>query len=332
VYGATIAVELARAGHEVDLYERHRDLLHGATRGQLGRLHLGYHYPRSLETALAAKADAARFAARFPGAVNRRNSHYFTIASEGSLTTADEFLAFCEQLDAGARVTGPLSLLAGVDVCVRAPEAIVNVVALREQLRTEVRTSRVRFHRDANIDPGRLDHDLIIMATYGRGWPEPLQWEVCEVAVLSGTWPYAYKSVVVLDGPQGCGLDPLPTKAGHLLYHVTDSVHATNTGLAPEIPEHLASLLDRGPVVTPHSRREVMLQAARQFFPSLGEVTSPGSMFTVRAVLRSVDATDARPTVVRRDGRMVWVLSGKVNGAVVAAAQVVTLAGDQVAA
>jgi hypothetical protein len=55
-------------------------------------------------------------------------------------------------------------------------------------------------------------------------------------------------------------------------------------------------------------------------------------MFTVRAVLRSVDATDARPTVVRRDGRMVWVLSGKVNGAVVAAAQVVTLAGDQVAA
>src|SRR6266540_1412931 len=101
-----------------------------------------------MATALAAKADAQAFASRFPGAVNRRNAHYYAVASQGSLTSADDYLAFCERLDAGARV----------------PEALVNVTALREQLRTELRKAGVRFRPAATVDPGRLDHDLVVMA------------------------------------------------------------------------------------------------------------------------------------------------------------------------
>lgn len=330
LYGATIAVELARAGHRVDLYERHRDLLHGATRAQQARLHLGYHYPRSMATALQCKKDAARFTARFPNAVNRRNSHYYAIAERGSLTGPDGYLAFCEELDAGAKVVKPPSWLDGVSVCVRVPEALINIAAVREQLRTELRRSGVAWHRDAEVDPDRLDHDLVVMATYGRGWPSPLKFEVCEVVWLRGTWPYAFRSVVVLDGPF-TSLDPLPNRPGHLLYHVTETVHAATVGGAPKVPASVAHLLDQGVVYTPRSRWGAMLAAAREFFPRLGsDVAYDGSLFTVRAVLPDVGVTDARPTVIRRDGRLVWVLAGKLDGAPAAAEQVAALAASTV--
>lgn len=331
VYGATIAVDLARAGHQVDLYERHRDLLHGATRGNQARLHSGYHYPRSMTTALAAKADAERFAARFPNAVNRRNTHVYAVASEGSLTSGQEYLEFCERLDAGARVVAPPSLLQGIDVCVRVPEAVVNVTAVREQLRRELRHAGVGFHRDLEIDPEALEHDLVVMATYGRGWPEPLRWEVCEVALVNLGPHYAHRSFVVLDGPF-CSLDPLPDRAGQALYHVDATVRAANVGLEPRVPERLVQLLDRGPVLAPHSNLPAMLDGPRRFFRHLDGPIYLGSLFTVRAVLPDVDATDERPTLYRRDGRLLHVLAGKIDGAPAAAERVAAMAGEMVAA
>jgi hypothetical protein len=326
IYGATIAVDLARHGHTVDLYDRHRDLLHGATRAQQARLHLGYHYPRSMATALACKQHAAQFRARFPNAINDRNTHHYAIASDSSLTGAEEYLGFCERLDAGAVVISPPSWLAGVSVCVRVPERLVNIIALRERLRVELRNAGVGWQHDTDVDPDRLPHDLVVMATYGRGWPDPLRYEVCEVARLRGTWTYGFRSAVILDGPF-VSLDPLATRPGHLLYHVTHSVHAASVGLTPQIPAKLAHLVDAGVVYTPVSRWRDMLTDARRFFPNLaGDVDYDGSLFTVRAVLPDVDDTDERPTLIRRDGRLVWVLAGKLDGAPSAAAEIARVA------
>ena len=47
VFGATAACAFARVGHSVDLSRKNDDLLRGASFANQGRLHLGYHYPRS---------------------------------------------------------------------------------------------------------------------------------------------------------------------------------------------------------------------------------------------------------------------------------------------
>jgi len=334
VYGCTIAVELARAGHQVDLYDRHRDLLHGATRANQLRLHSGYHYPRSPSTAKAALVDARRFAARFPGTINRRNQQLYAITSEGSRTSPDAYLRFCEEIGDRHRVIKPPSFLQGVALCVVVPEAIINIVALREQLRRELAAAGVHWHRDTLVDPDRLDHDQVVMATYGRGFPVPLRYEVTEVARVDVAGWYAFRSIIILDGPF-CSLDPIPIPGAgghHLLYHVAHSVHAANTGPAADVPDHLAPLLDQGLVPTQHSRFPAMLEGARQFLHHMDEATYLGSLFTIRAVLPYVDGTDERPTLIHRDGRVVHVLAGKVDGAVAAAERVVDLASSMVAA
>ena len=329
IYGCTTAVALARAGHTVDLYERHRGLLHGASRANQGRLHSGYHYPRSPETAHAAMVDADRFAARFPGVVDRTHRQYYAIAARDSLTTAHAYLAFCSRLGNAHRVVD-LPFAHGVDVAVSVPEALIDIGKLREQLRRELRAEQVTVHLGVDQDPDRLDHDLIVQATYGRGWPEPLRYEVCETVLVQLGAHLAKRSLVVLDGPF-CSLDPVPGGSLHMLYDVTHSVHTASVNI-PDIPEHLAGLLDRGPVFTEHNRMDAMLQTARRFLRGVGMPTYHGSLFTVRAVLPDVDATDARPTLVRRDGRVVHVLAGKIDGAITAAGQVVELAGSMVPA
>src|SRR5512147_1265721 len=96
IFGATTAVDLARAGADVDLYEAEPDLLLGATAKCQARLHSGYHYPRSDSTAAAARDAAPEFAARYPTAIRRAAQHY--VIARDSLVSAGEYLAFCDRL------------------------------------------------------------------------------------------------------------------------------------------------------------------------------------------------------------------------------------------
>lgn len=321
VYGCTAAIELARGGHHVDLYERHRNILYGASRANQGRLHSGYHYPRSPETAKAACVDAQRFAARFPGVIDRSNRHYYCISPRNSLTSAEEFLSFCGWLGSDYRVVR--SWLA-YEPCVSVPEALINIDKLRELLRRELREAGVTTHygtsvggRPVGLSP--LDHDFTIMATYGQPYPIPLRYEVCETVLIKLGVHYAKHSFVILDGPF-ISLDPVPGRDLHYLYDVVHSVHAVN-----EVPEHLAPLLDRGPRYTEHTHRDAMLAGARKFLTRIGMPTYHGSLFTVRAVLPNVDATDERPTLIHREGQVVYVLAGKLDGAVEAAERIVSV-------
>jgi hypothetical protein len=315
VFGCAAAVELARHGIEVDLFERHGDILLGATRANQGRLHHGYHYPRA---GVDMRRQARTFAARFPDAIRRDVRHYYAVAAEGSKVTGAEYLDFCRKAGLPfARHTPSVVIPPAVQECVRVPESYVDVRALRAILSVQLRRAGVKRHLHTAVTPDDLNHDWVVRATYNAG--RPLRFEVCETALIRLGRHLERLSFVVMDGPF-MSLDPHGD--GHMLYDVTHSVHHANVGNVPEIPDHLAPLIDRGVVHTPHTRVEAMLQTARRFLRGMGMPEYLGSMFTVRAVLPNVDDTDERPTLVERDGRVITVLSGKICAAVWAAEQV----------
>lgn len=328
IFGCTAAIELAHAGVEVDLYERHSNILHGASRASCARLHHGYHYPRSPQVDMA--SHAAGFSTRFPTAVDRSAMHYYCITKDDTRTPAAEFLAFCDRLDLPYTVIDPPQVRDSVDVCVRVPEATVDIAALRDVLGRELQAARVLFHPYSDVAPDEMDgYDWIVQATYGQDSGRVLRWEVCETALVRLGWQYANHSFVILDGPFAC-LDPEPGTDQHVLYDVVNSVHSANVGLRPEIPDHLAPLVDKGTVFTEQTRVDQMVQTAGRYLDGLGAPEYCGSRFTVRAVLPDVDATDERPTLVERDGNVISVLSGKIDTAVWAAEQVAALVREAV--
>jgi glycine/D-amino acid oxidase-like deaminating enzyme len=311
VFGCTIAVDLARAGADVTLYERHRDVLMGASRAHQGRVHRGYHYPRDPNAADLGDR-AAEFEARF-GQCLLGTRQYYLVAADSDAEAYEKFVH-----DVGLPwrpATLPLIHDGGVGACIGVAERLVDTDRLRETLLADLHGAGVQVRRGAVADIEALagECDAVVDATYGRHWPEPLRYEVCETVLVQLGAGYRGQGFVVMDG-EYCSLDPRGRR--HMLYDVAHSVHAVN-----EIPDHLAGLIDSGLVYSTHSHIEAMLDSARRFL-HLGNPVYSGSYFTVRAVLPD-DGTDARPTLIRTDGNVIRVLAGKLAAAPWAARQVV---------
>lgn len=318
IFGATAAVDLALAGHRVDLYEARADILEGATARCQARLHRGYHYPRSDATAAAARDAAPVFAARYPTAI-RQARHHYVIADDSKVSGA-EYLAFLDRLGLPYEVVED-HRVHHAQLTVRVGEAFVDTAALRRKVRGDLAREGVLVHLNRWVAPEDLDHDVVVVATYGQPWSRPLRYEVCEVALVE-VGRYDGASFVILDG-EYVSLDPYGP--GHLLYDVVHSVHASTVGYAPVVPDAYRELVAKPAVARPTdlSAVEVMLKSAGRHLRMLdpagrGVSIYHGSMFAVRAVLPDVDATDERPTLLERDGNVISLLSGKICTAVTA--------------
>jgi hypothetical protein len=322
VFGCTTAVDLARAGARVDLFEVRPDILSGATARCQARLHSGYHYPRSDSTAAAARAGAVEFEARYPQAIRRAVHHY--VVAPGSKVTPSQYLSFCERLGLPYEVIDKPKHVHTADLVVRVPEAFLDVDVLRRLARRDLAQAGVTVHlgREAS---GLEDYDLVVQATYGQPWSKPLRYELCEVALVE-LGRYNGESYVVVDGDY-VSLDPHGRH--YALYDVKHSVRATVEREAPVWAPEYQDLLGRlGPVRTPLSNVNRMIESASRFLwglepGGLGVSIYQGSWFAVRAVLPDVDRTDERPTLIERSGNVVSVLSGKICTAITAARSVV---------
>lgn len=328
VFGCTVAVDLARAGAQVDLFEARGDILEGATARCQGRLHSGYHYPRSDTTAATARDAAPEFAARYPEAI-RRAQHHYVIDDEGHTSPAD-YLAFCDRLGLPYEVVDHPLVHRGMTV--RVPEALVDPKVLRRLLRRDLFQLGVRLFPNQWVEPAKLHHDLVVVATYGQPWSRPLRYEIVETAYVELGGQYAGQSFVVLDGPCA-SLDPVGRT--HMLYDVANSVHFAREG-KPTAPTRVADqyrdlIQAAGPRQTPLSRFSKMVETAGRNLRGISEhgqgvCIYAGSWFSIRAVLPGVDGTDERPTLVERDGNVISILSGKICTAVTTARQVTEMA------
>lgn len=113
VFGAMTAIHLAERGWDVTIFERLPALMSGASQ-HANRLHLGFHYPRHGETARQCLLGVDRFQAEFGAAVLPGEGNAYFIADEGSLTTPESFLAFCQEQGLRYREIDPARYVLGV--------------------------------------------------------------------------------------------------------------------------------------------------------------------------------------------------------------------------
>ncbi len=65
LFGSTVAIELAKAGYMVKLFDSTGELLASASGINEYRLHRGYHYPRSMPTALSSRLAEPYFSGEY---------------------------------------------------------------------------------------------------------------------------------------------------------------------------------------------------------------------------------------------------------------------------
>jgi glycerol-3-phosphate dehydrogenase len=128
IFGCSIAFALSELSNaKVTIIEKESDLLNAASKVNHNRLHLGYHYLRSIETAQQSIEGLLSFLFNFGDAVLNQFENYYAIAKEGSLTSTSEFIDFCNLVGIGYDERYPNKKFLNpdmVDSCFKVPEPI----------------------------------------------------------------------------------------------------------------------------------------------------------------------------------------------------------------
>ena len=330
VFGCTAALDLDAAGAMVDLYEAAPTILDRASRRNLMRLHRGYHYPRSVRTARLARDAAPGFERQYPTAISYVHDHYYSIAVEGSRTSVDDFVKFCDDLDLPYDPATPDFLRhEAIDATFLVDEAYIDFKRLKDVIEHRLFRSNVTVKTGVRATPLVIDtYDYVVLAGYAAtnsflssaSLPVPRRrLDICEVCVVRCP-PLVGRSVVVLDGPF-VSLVPLPRTDLSLLYHVDKSVHRRYDNLTDVEEDRLARLLGGTIRAEPESTNfEAMRRGAERFVIGAQHIEYLASAFELRSVLADSFGTDARPTEVSWVGPNVLLLfSGKISTCVAGA-------------
>lgn len=338
IFGITTALKLAELEHEVDLYEVNGEILSCASMVNQFRMHRGYHYPRSKDTALGTKKGFETFRKFYGECLLEGFNHYYCIAKRKSLTSPEQFIRFCKDLELEYEIVNPPKVVNkdNISLCVKAQECMLSPSKLLRFCKRELTQRQVRVIFDKFTPSQMKDYNFVVNATYANqnyllepSYPEKqvdYQFEVVEKLVLKLPAQFKNLSIVIIDGPFTC-IDPFDETGHHLMGNVEVAILSRNTGKFPKIPGEIMPLLNKGVISNPPvTRFNDFISAAKEFFVGIEEAKHVGSMFTVRTVYPHHEHDDARPTDITEIGdKIISLFSGKIPTCVSAADKVVNL-------
>jgi D-amino-acid oxidase len=338
IFGCTAAWMLAKNGFKVELFEKESDIFKSTSSINQYRLHKGYHYPRSKETALSSKNSESDFLNIYSQSVlSNPTKNYYCISKEDSKVSANEYLDFLDQMGLSFIKETP-SFVAddNIDLSILSDEKLYNPHILKLLCNQYLTKYRVKVHLNSKIIEGELlNFDHVVNATYSnlnsileKDSRQEYQFELCEKPVLELPEQYKDQSAVIMDGPFLC-IDPLKGSKYHVMGSVEHAIHKTNIGYFPEHYTEFDDLLNNGVISNPHiTNIDKFYDIANLFFKDVSKFKHIGSMFTYRAVLPNRDYDDARPTLVNKVGSRTYTMfSGKVGTCVAAAQKLLDLIG-----
>lgn len=307
VFGCCTAIELAKAGFVIDIVDCEDDIMTQASRVNHNRVHLGYHYLRSIETAEQSIEGLLSFMFNYGQAVENQFDNYYAIAKHNSKTTPDEFLNFCNKVGIGYDYEYPDDKLFDktmLSACFKVPEPVFDYSLLKKLVKNNLVKSKVNLllknrltdlkkvgsTYSATYNNVIKEYDAVINASYANFntinslLGIPLKKLLYERVVIP---EFKYNSspfgLTVMDG-EFCSVMPKGKQQNEfLLYHVKYSV--LENQLTEIHPDFSLQLDDKCKNIYAHSQ---------SFMPFLDNVVANGYNEITRVVHKNDD--DARLT------------------------------------
>jgi len=323
IFGVTAAIVLSTK-FEVDLFEKHNDILMAGSDVHQCRIHRGYHYPRSTETVSSVLKSQKSFYDFFSSAIMHDIEPYYCISKRGSLTSAKEYLDFCKRsgLEYEKSTIAPIDN-SKIDLCVKVNENLFDHSKLKKICWNKLQQSQVNINLNNTVNEQIFEnYDQIVISTYADlnkllshypGHQLNYQFEVCEKVFVKLPHLFQNKSILIMDGPF-MSIDPVGSTDYFIIGDVVNTVHQRNIGKFPEIDEKYIGLLNKGILSNPPiSNYNKFINSASEFMPEIKNAEYVGSSFCIKTVLANVDKTDERPTLIRQvTPNITIIFSGKI--------------------
>lgn len=345
-FGLYIAEYASKLGHEVILFEKEDDFMKRASYNNQARVHNGYHYPRSILTALRSRISFPKFCDEFPEAIDQNFTKYYLIGKVFTKVNAKQFKQFCDRIGAPCDIAEDyvmgLCNKRLVEQVFKTKEFAFDSVKLKQAIHNRVKKVNVQIllktsvvkvvrcknnlevyfkNKESNV-VDMVEADEVFNCTYSMlNFVNansnfkfiPLKHEVTEMCLVQV--PDLLKSVglTMMCGPF-FSVMPFPHRSLHTFSHVRYTPHY----------EWMEK--DSTPYLNPHrhmsqnypdSKWRYMYNDAKRYLPILEECKYKESLYEIKTILPRSEVDDSRPILfkVNYDGikGMHHVLGGKID-------------------
>ncbi len=329
-FGLYLANYLGLRGEQVTLFEKENSLMSHASYNNQARVHNGYHYPRSVLTALRSRVSFPRFVKEFSNCIYSDFDKYYMIGRPLGKVTAKQFHHFCLRI--GAEIGfAPRSIMdlvnkEHIEAVFSAKEFAFDAQKLRNsvlekldnkveiRLGTEVKNIQqdqsgklvISYLKDGSFE--KYESDQVFNCTYSRinllnlasGLaPIPLKHEMTEMCLVNVPDELQNAGITVMCGPF-FSVMPFPSvkydgQVVHSFSHVRYTPHyewKDENKNCPDAHEKLKK--DQK-----NSAWNYMRKDASRYIPVLEQCNYIRSLWEVKTVLPRSETDDSRPILCR---------------------------------
>lgn len=351
LYGLYAAELCGRNGQHVLVLESEDAPFRRATYINQARVHQGYHYPRSLSTAMKSAGYFRRFYEDYGFCINQEFDKVYATSKEFSWSSAEQFKEFCKVAEIPCTELYPERFFKKnmCDGAFLTREYTYDARILRDyymdkieklsavEMRFGVRVDDIEKQEDrfvVHTTEGNLyDTAFLLNASYAStnqiskmaGFETfKIKYELCEIILCNVSDELKRYGFTVMDGPF-FSIMPFGKTGFHSLTSVTFTPHSTSYEEVPVFecqersggycsPLYLGNCDDCP--AKPVSAFPYMANLAGKYLKEEFSFTYDRSLFSMKPILVSSEVDDSRPTVIRKlSDRPVYVsvLSGKIN-------------------
>ena len=351
LYGLYSALFCGSKGQSVLVLEKDLTPFRRATYINQARVHQGYHYPRSISTALKSAGYFERFHKDYDFCINKEFEKVYATSSEYSWSNGEQFKKFCDAANIPCEELKPEKFFQSgmCDGAFLTREYTYDAMLLKDYFLEKleklphveiwygvdiVSIGRLADAYELSLSDGRtLQTGFLVNATYAStnqildmlGLEKfKIKYELCEIILCDVNEKLKGYGFTVMDGPF-FSIMPFGKTGLHSLTSVTFTPHTTSYDPTPTFacqaqsggycsPASLGNCNDCP--AKPVSAFPYMANLARKYLREEYGFSYHGSLFSMKPILMSSEIDDSRPTVIRTYSTkptFVGVLSGKIN-------------------
>lgn len=351
LYGLYAALFCGRRDQHVLVLEYDAEPFMRATYINQARVHQGYHYPRSLTTALKSASYFERFNKDFSFCINNEFNKVYATSSEYSWTNGEEFKKFCENAKIPCEELHPNRFFKPgmCDGAFLTKEYTYDAELLRNYFIEKIKeNNNIEICYNVRIDSIVKLQDMYVIETKeGQKFQAPyilnatyaatnqildmvgfekykIKYELCEIILCDVNNALREYGITVMDGPF-FSIMPFGKTGYHSLTSVTFTPHTTSFD---SVPSFLCQEKSKGYctskqlgncnecIAKPSTAFPYMNQLVKKYLDDKYEYTYRKSLYSMKPILMSSEIDDSRPTIIKtysKNPTFISVLSGKIN-------------------
>lgn len=266
LYGLYAALYCGSRGMSVAVIELDNEAFGRATYINQARVHMGYHYPRSLTTAVKSAGYFKRFEEDYEFCIHKKFDQVYATSDKFSWTNATQFIDFCKAAGIRCDEVSPTTYFKDgmCDGAFLTEEYTYDAHILRDYYMDEIghldnidlifwakieeisknpEEYNIAYRKDDGLH--NINSSFVLNATYASVnqiidmvYPDEtfnIKYELCEIILCKPSDTLRDTGITIMDGPF-FSIMPFGKTGLHSLTSVTFTPHKTSYGTKPEFP------------------------------------------------------------------------------------------------